>query len=141
MVADNTNTNNANQIASIIDFVELEEKTTTAEEVLERLNLQTHEERVQLELDTRSQSECERWHEARRVCITGSKFGRVIIQKEKTIPLLRFCLYPKPMIHYFGLIMNLAAKRCGSRKFCHVQPDTIYCYMYYKCTLEWPTSN
>ena len=98
VVADNINTNNANQIASISDFVELEEKTTTAEEVLERLNL-THEERVQLELDTRSQSECDRWHEARRVRITGSKCGRVIIQKEKTIPLLRFCLYPKPMIH------------------------------------------
>ena len=92
---ENTDTATSNEIASS-GFV-IEEKAITAEEVLERLNL-SHEERMQLEVDTRSQSECERWYEARRVRITGSKCGRIIVQRQKTIPLLRFCLYPKPMM-------------------------------------------
>ena len=107
MVAANKNTNNSNQTVSNqsygiscedVSFIELEEKATTAVEVLESLSL-TPEERVQLEKDTQSQSKCARWYEARRVRITGSKCGRVITQKEKTVALLRFCLYPKPMMH------------------------------------------
>ena len=100
-VAANTNTNNSNNCDIAGDdniFKELKEleKTTTVEEVLESLHL-TAEERMQLERDTRSQSVCAKWYEARRVRITGSKCGRIITQKEKTVALLRFCLYPKPM--------------------------------------------
>ena len=79
-------------------FTELMAKKTTSEEVLECLYL-TPDDREQLERDTRSQSVCAQWFEARRVRITGSKCGRIIIQKEKTVALLRFCLYPKPMIY------------------------------------------
>ena len=92
----NTNTNNIN---SIEDFdIKLEERTVTTEEVLEGIHL-TSEERLKLEKDTRSQSSCSKWYEARRCRITGSKCGRIISQKEQTVALLRFCLYPKPMIH------------------------------------------
>ena len=78
-------------------FVELEEKTVTAEEVLEGLHL-TPEEMLLLERDTGSQSICLQLYEARRIGITGSKFGRIIVQK-KIVTLLRFCLYPKLMLY------------------------------------------
>lgn len=79
-------------------FLELKQKTVTAEQVLEALHL-TPEERLSLESDTRSQNTCSKWHEARRIRITGSKCARIISQKEKTVALLCFCLYPKPMIY------------------------------------------
>ena len=94
------NTNNSNNCNNTDDvmFTELMAKKTTSEEVLECLYL-TLDDREQLERDTRSQSVCAQWFEARHVHITGSKCGRIIIQKEKTVALLRFCLYPKPMIY------------------------------------------
>ena len=83
----NTNTNNSNSIsADDCGFIELEEKTTTAEKVLESLYL-TPEERISLEMETRSQRACAKWYEVRRVRITGSKCGRLISQKERTVSL------------------------------------------------------
>ena len=93
----NTNMNNSTSFEDFA-FVDLEEKIVTAEEVLEGLRL-TPEERLLLERDTRSQSICSKWYEARRIRITGSKCGRIISQKEKTVALLHFCLYPKPMLY------------------------------------------
>ena len=51
------------------------------------------------EKKTRSQSDSADWHEARRLRITGSKCGHVLMQKKKTEALLRYCIYPKPKIH------------------------------------------
>ena len=91
VVAANKNTNNCNHTVfnlsynnscGDVTFIELEVKATTAEEVLKSLSL-TPEERLQLEKDTRSQSECTRWYEAHRVRITGSKCGRVITLKKE----------------------------------------------------------
>ena len=70
----------------------------TQEDVLESLSL-TSDERIALEKQTRRQCNSSQWHEERRRRITGSKCGRNIIQKKKTVPLLQFCLYPKPIIH------------------------------------------
>ena len=53
-------------------------------------------ERENLERVTRAQSAEELWHDARRYRITGSKCGRILIQKMRTIALLHFVLYPKP---------------------------------------------
>jgi len=36
------------------------------------------------------------WHDARRYRITGSKCGRILTQKKKTVALLQFVLYSKP---------------------------------------------
>ena len=92
----NTNMNNSNSFEDSA-FVELEEKTVTAEEVLEGLHL-TPEEMLLLERDTRSQSICLQLYEARCIGITGSKCGRITVQKE-IVTLLRFCLYPKLMLY------------------------------------------
>ena len=76
----NTNMNNSNSFEDSA-FVELEEKTVTAEEVLEGLHL-TPEEMLLLERDTRSQSICLQWYEAHCIGIIGSKCGRIIAQKK-----------------------------------------------------------
>ena len=59
---------------------------------IEKLCL-TSEQRESLELRTREQNN-HTWHHARRCRITGWKCGRVLIQKTRTVALLRFCLYP-----------------------------------------------
>lgn len=56
-------------------------------------------ERDELEKNSRKQSSSSLWFESHRVRITGSKCGRIILQKKKTEALLRYCLYPKPMNH------------------------------------------
>ena len=61
--------------------------------VVEKLCL-TSEQRQSLEFCTREQNN-RAWHQARRCRITGSKCGRVLIQKTRTVALLRFCLYPR----------------------------------------------
>ena len=66
--------------------------------MLEKLIL-TAEERDSLESCTRQQSECDKWHDARRLRITGSKCGRILLQKKRTVSLLQFCMYPKVMQH------------------------------------------
>ena len=66
--------------------------------ILEKLIL-TAEEKEHLELCTRQQSECDKWHNARRLRITGSKCGRILLQKKRTVSLLQFCIYPKVMQH------------------------------------------
>ena len=53
------------------------------------------EQRELLEMGTREQNN-DLWHEARRYRITGSKCGRILMQKTRTVALLRLCLYPKP---------------------------------------------
>ena len=67
------------------------------EMILESLCL-TMEQREELEKETRKQANSSQWHEARRYRITGSKCECVVNQKERTVALLRFCLYPKPML-------------------------------------------
>ena len=73
-------------------------KTFTAEDVLDSLSL-SEEERLELEKKTRNQSADTLWFTARQHRITGSKCGRVILQKEQTEALLRFAIYPKPFLH------------------------------------------
>ena len=93
--AANSNSNNSNN--SSCNLSVLKERMITEEELLESFHL-TSEERLLLEKDTRSQSSCSEWYEVRRVRITGSKCGRIIMQNKKTVALLHFCVYPKPMI-------------------------------------------
>ena len=73
------------------EFAQLEEMEVN------RLCL-TEEDRITLEHDTREQSGDDRWHDARRKRITGSKCGRILEQKNRTVALLSFCLYPKPFL-------------------------------------------
>ena len=73
-------------------------QVVTEEQVLESFQV-TAEERQSIEKDTRNQSSSSKWHNVRHRRITGSKCGRIIIQKEKTVALLQFCLYPKPMLY------------------------------------------
>ena len=51
-----------------------------------------------VEEDTRQQSSSKQWFSVRAHRITSSICGRILIQKKKTIPLLRQCLYPKPLL-------------------------------------------
>ena len=67
------------------------------EDVLDRLCL-TPEQCMALERKTTKQAGDSEWHKARRCPITGSKCGRILILKQKTVQLLQFCLYPKPMV-------------------------------------------
>ena len=99
IVSCTNNSNKKNNLLSDEAFpVHLEEETKTAEEILEDLHL-TSTERLSLEEETRGQSSCWQWFEARCFHITGSKCGRILSQKEKTVSLLCFCLYQKPFIH------------------------------------------
>ena len=66
--------------------------------ILEKLIL-TAEERDSMESCTRQQSECDKWHNAHRLRITGSKSGRILLQKKRTVSLLQFCIYLKIMQH------------------------------------------
>ena len=88
----------SNQNTSLLTSSALVEKNMTQEDVLESLSL-TSGERIALEKQTRKQSNSSQWHVECRRRITGSKCRRIIIQKRKTVPLLQFCLYPKPIIH------------------------------------------
>ena len=74
------------------------EKSRGAEDILQDLCLDTDERQV-LEENTRAQSSCPLWFEARQHRITGSKCGRIVEQKQKTQALLRFVMYPKPMLY------------------------------------------
>lgn len=84
--------------SSSMDCIFIEPTISPEKTILETLVL-TAEERDTLELTTRKQSDCDTWHGARRLRITGSKCGRILLQKQKTTALLQFCLYPKAMIH------------------------------------------
>lgn len=55
------------------------------------------EERERIERETRGQSSQQDWYVIRSKRITGSKCGRILNQKKKTVSLLRQCLYPKPL--------------------------------------------
>ena len=83
---------------SSTDCIFIEPTISAEEAILEALFL-TAEERDTLESTTRKQSDCKAWHEVRHIHITGSKCGRILLQKQKTIALLQFCLYPKAMLH------------------------------------------
>ena len=67
----------------------------TADDITQSLCLNC-EERQYLEENTRSQSSCSLWFEA---CPHRITCGRIIQQREKTQALLRFVMYPKPMLH------------------------------------------
>lgn len=51
-----------------------------------------------IEERTRRQSQTEEWHRLRLQRITASTCGKILIQKKKTVSLLRQCLYPKPLL-------------------------------------------
>ena len=53
------------------------------------------EERIRIERETRNQSSQHEWYILRSKRITGSKCGRILNQQQKTISLLKQCLYPK----------------------------------------------
>ena len=63
-------------------------------------------QREYLKRATRKQSDEDLWHDARRYQITGSKSGRILTQKKRTVALLQFVLYPKPF--------NTIPKPCNS---------------------------
>ena len=54
-------------------------------------------DRCRIEEDTRQQSSSKEWFMVRAHQITSSICGCILIQKKTTVPLLRQCLYPKPM--------------------------------------------
>ena len=81
-----------------MDCIFIEPKVSPEKAILEALIL-TSEERDTLESTTRKQCDCEAWHEARFLHITGSKYGRILLQKQKTIALLIFCVYSKAVLH------------------------------------------
>ena len=54
---------------------------TTEDDILAALHV-TAEERQAIENDTRKQSSSSHWYDVRRRQITGSKCGRIIMQKE-----------------------------------------------------------
>ena len=83
----------------ILPDLQLEHTVPHAEEVLDSLCLNT-KERLDLEKTTRLQSHSNKWFKARRCRITGSKCGRLVLQKKKTVALLQFCVYPKPMFYF-----------------------------------------
>lgn len=76
--------------------IKVDGNTWSETEVLKSISL-TMQHRMDLEERTRNQGSSAEWFEARRCRITGSKCGRILSQKEKTIALLQFCIYPKPM--------------------------------------------
>ena len=55
------------------------------------------EERQRIELQTHKQSGSEEWFSVQSKRITGSKCGRILCQKKKSLYILRDCLYPKPL--------------------------------------------
>ena len=82
-----------NDVCTVLD----DKHDITPEDVLEGLQLNSTE-RLLLEVKTRGQNNCSQWFEERRLRITGSKCGRILTQKQKTIPLLHFCLHQKPFV-------------------------------------------
>ena len=55
-------------------------------------------EQKRIEMETRDQSLQQLWYVVRSKWITGSKCGRILCQRNKTVSLLRQCVYPKPLI-------------------------------------------
>ena len=56
------------------------------------------QERKRIDMKTRDQSLQQLWYVVRSKRITGSKCGRILCQRNKTVSLLRHCVYPKPLI-------------------------------------------
>ena len=77
--------------------IRADENVYSETDILKSLSL-TVDERIKLEEQTRAQTSSAKWFEARRQRITGSKCGRILMQKEKTVALLQYCIYPKPML-------------------------------------------
>ena len=60
-------------------------------------------ERKRIEMETRDQSLQDLWHVVRSKRITGSKCGRILCQRSKTVSLLRQCVYPTPTPVAWGI--------------------------------------
>ena len=58
----------------------------------------SHAEREKTEQRTLEQSNNHEWFKARSKRITGSKCGRILCQKKKSVCPLSGCLYPKPLV-------------------------------------------
>ena len=87
----------------------------TEEDIIEKLSLSA-QQRIELEEQTRSQSSSDQWFKACRQRLTGSICGRVLNQKAKTVQLLRYCVYPKPMVY---LLKPIAWGVNNESKACH----------------------
>ena len=97
---------------SSMDLPVIETPKPTAEVILSWLHL-NEEERSLLEEKTRTQSSNPLWFQARQNRITGSTCGRIIEQRWKTAALLRYVIYPKPMLH---LPKAIKWGRCNEEK-------------------------
>ena len=58
----------------------------------------SHAEREKTEKGMLEQSNNHEWFKARSKRITGSKCGRILCQKKKSVSPLSGCLYPKPLV-------------------------------------------
>ena len=54
-------------------------------------------ERARIEVNTQNQSLQQEWHVERLKRITGSKCGKILCQKKRSVALLRQCVYPRPL--------------------------------------------
>lgn len=72
-----------------------EEKRAESESIIKKITL-TETQIEELEKKTKYQSKDAMWFEARKNRITGSKCGRLLIQKQPRISHLQSCMYPKP---------------------------------------------
>ena len=59
----------------------------------------THEQRMQIEKNTRTQILSPEWYAVRARRITGSKSGKILCQNARTVALLTSVLYSKPFLH------------------------------------------
>lgn len=63
-----------------------------------KLNV-TCKERIEIEKNTQAQIQSSEWFAVRTRRITGSKSGKILCQKERTVALLTDMLYRKPLLH------------------------------------------
>ena len=59
----------------------------------------THEQRMQIDKNTRTKILSPEWYTVRARRITGSKSGKILCQNARTVALLTSVLYSKPLLH------------------------------------------
>ena len=95
----NSNTSNNHdelQVHEEVNFHDVSHRTE--EDTIEKLSFSA-QQRIELEEQTRSQSSSDQWFEAHCQWLTGSICGRVLNRKDKTVKLLWYCVYPKPVVY------------------------------------------
>ena len=81
--------------------------------------------RQHIEEVTRGRSTTTEWYHARAQRITSSICGRILIQRQKSLSLLRHCLYPKPLRE--PLPQPIAWGRKYERTACRAYRDEMVC--------------